>query len=391
MKREEVSVSIKHIRAVSFVAMAGAIVNVIWAVANIFFGSTFVVLENFAVAAGFLAAYFLNRLGNNFLAPILVSVMFLLHVSFATYFFGYGSGAYHFFLLGTVIPYLIFGRSEALIANALAAVSGLAYLACVIFQKSLLGQTVVGTIESMEVLNAFFLLAVLAATTAFFVATMRQGDDALEAEHARSEALLYNLLPEDIAKRLKAEPNKIIADSLPQVAILFADIVNFTPRSANLKPEEIVAFLNRIFSAFDKLAAKHGLEKIKTVGDAYMVAAGLPKRCEDPEHLAAEMALDMLRVVAELPDDVELRIGLHSGPAVAGVIGSQKLFYDVWGETVNIASRMESHGLAGQIQVTDTVRTKLSADYVFEPRGTVDIKGVGAVNTWLLKLGDKSG
>ena len=213
-------------------------------------------------------------------------------------------------------------------------------------------------------------------------------EDALEAEHARSEALLYNLLPEDIAARLKVEPERTIADSLPKVAILFADIVDFTPRASSLPAEEVVRLLNRVFSAFDELADKHGMEKIKTIGDAYMVAAGMPSPVGDPVHRVAEMALDMQRTAKlmskEFPEGLEVRIGLHAGPAVAGVIGNKKLFYDVWGETVNTASRMESHGEPGRIQVTCPVHEELVGDYNFELRGTVEIKGMGTVKTWWL-------
>ncbi len=217
----------------------------------------------------------------------------------------------------------------------------------------------------------------------------RRAEQALAEEHARSETLLYNLLPEEIAARLKVEPTKVIADSFPQVAILFADIVNFTPRSAKMKPENVVDFLNRIFSAFDELAEKHGLEKIKTIGDAYMLAAGMPNPCRNPVHRAAAMALDMLKATRslsrELGDDVQVRIGLHSGPAVAGVIGTSKLFYDVWGETVNTASRMESHGQSSRIQVTGAAKRELEDDYHFEPRGTIEVKGIGPIETWWLE------
>ena len=215
-----------------------------------------------------------------------------------------------------------------------------------------------------------------------------RAEQALEAEHARSEALLYNLLPEEIAARLKVQPDQIIADSLPKVAILFADIVDFTPRAARLPPEEVVGFLNTIFSAFDELAEKHGLEKIKTVGDAYMVAAGMPSPVGDPVHRVAAMALDMRQAVdrlsAEFAEGLEVRIGLHAGPAVAGVIGNRKLFYDVWGETVNTASRMESHGEPGQILVTMSAKEELDDAYEFEPRGIVEVKGLGKVETWFL-------
>lgn len=213
-------------------------------------------------------------------------------------------------------------------------------------------------------------------------------EDALEIEHARSEGLLYNLLPEDIAARLKLEPEQTIADSLPKVAILFADIVNFTPRSASLPPEEVVGFLNRIFSRFDEIAEKHGLEKIKTIGDAYMVAAGMPSAVGNPVHRIAEMALDMQRAARnmspEFPEGLQIRIGLHAGPVVAGVIGNKKLFYDVWGETVNTASRMESHGEPDRIQVTGSAYEELYGDYEFEERGKVEVKGMGEVATWWL-------
>ncbi len=234
-------------------------------------------------------------------------------------------------------------------------------------------------------LNAFVLIVGIVIYTLLL---SQRAEDALEVEHARSEALLYNLLPAEIAARLKNKPDEIIADNLPQVAILFADIANFTPRAINMAPESVVGFLNNIFSAFDELAETHGLEKIKTIGDAYMVAAGMPKICSNPGHRIAEMALDMLMVTEALSDEmgenINVRIGLHIGPAVAGVIGSRKLFYDVWGETVNTASRMESHGAPGRVQVTEAAWEELKDDFTFEHRGIVQIKGMGDVETWWL-------
>lgn len=378
----------KHTRAVDVVAISGLVVTALWAVANFFSGTAVIAFENIIVAVAFFIALVLNRRGRHDLAPNVVALVFLLHMAFVTFTFGYNSGAHQFFLLGTVIPYLIFPKSASKSANALALLSGLAYLACVLFQKQLPGTSIVGNEASMEIANAVFLLAILASTTAFFVVEMRKADDALEAEYARSEGLLYNLLPESIASRLKKEPDRTIADKLPQVAILFADIVDFTPRASILPPEEVVGFLNRLFSGFDQLAEKHGLEKIKTIGDAYMVAAGIPNSCVNPVHRTAEMALDMLRFAnersLEFPEGLQVRIGLHFGPVVAGVIGKKKLFYDVWGETVNTASRMESHGEPGRIQVTAPVHAELVNDYAFEQRGVVDVKGMEPVETWWL-------
>ena len=164
--------------------------------------------------------------------------------------------------------------------------------------------------------SSIWAVIIAAAITFVLLNRAERAEVALEAAHAQSEALLYNLLPEDIAARLKVEPDQTIADSLPQVAILFADIVDFTPRAATLPPEEVVGFLNRIFSQFDELAEKHGLEKIKTIGDAYMVAAGMPSPVGDPVHRIAEMALDMQRTAQvlsrEFPDGLQVRIGLHA-------------------------------------------------------------------------------
>ncbi|MEM6759858.1 MAG: adenylate/guanylate cyclase domain-containing protein [Pseudomonadota bacterium] len=242
--------------------------------------------------------------------------------------------------------------------------------------------------------DVLFVMNVVATQAAMYLTALsgfyllEKTERALEAEYARSEALLLNLLPSEIAARLKLEPDQTIADKLPNVAVLFADIVGFTPRAAALPPDQVVDFLNRVFTVFDQLAERHGLEKIKTIGDSYMVAAGMPSPVGDPAHRAANMALDMLRAAKDMseafPEGLELRIGLHAGPVVAGVIGNKKLFYDVWGQTVNTASRMESHGEPGRIQVTEQAYDALRHDYSFAERGRIDVKGVGNIETWWL-------
>ena len=244
-----------------------------------------------------------------------------------------------------------------------------------------------GLIVSFFVLNITGVTLTSFLMLRYFVGERERALDALDREHARSERLLLNVLPPSIAKRLK-ESSEIIADAFPDVTVLFADIVNFTPLAGRIPPEELVRLLDGLFSDFDALAENHGLEKIKTIGDAYMVAGGLPVERPDHARAVAEMALEMNDAVSqrgtERGNGFALRIGLDSGPVVAGVIGKKKFIYDLWGDTVNTASRMESHGLPGRIHVTGRTRDKLVDDYEFESRGEIEIKGKGLMNTFFL-------
>jgi len=214
-------------------------------------------------------------------------------------------------------------------------------------------------------------------------AYMRQ----LKAEREKSDRLLLNILPAPIAARLK-QSQGIIAEQFDDVTVLFADIVDFTLLSARVTPTELVGLLNEIFSLFDELAERHGLEKIKTIGDAYMVVGGLPMPRQDHAEAVADMALDMRQAIARLHDECEdrftIRIGMHSGPVVAGVIGTSKFAYDLWGDTVNTASRMESHGIPGHIQVSATTYRRLRKQYHFTARGPLCVKGKGEMKTYLL-------
>jgi adenylate cyclase len=209
----------------------------------------------------------------------------------------------------------------------------------------------------------------------------------LEQERARSEALLLNILPEPVADRLKRGED--VVDGFEDVSVLFADIVDFTPLSAGRTPEALVELLNDVFSRFDRLAERHGLEKIKTIGDAYLAVGGLPIPQSDHVERVARMALDMQAAAGDLSRElgvpVRLRIGLHAGPVVAGVIGLRKFSYDLWGDTVNVASRMESHGEPGRIHVTDTVRGSLRDRYRFDGPVPVDVKGKGRMSTYYLE------
>ena len=200
-----------------------------------------------------------------------------------------------------------------------------------------------------------------------------------EREYDRSEALLLNILPATVAARLKSSTGSDIADKYDEVSILFADLAGFTARASETEPVKLVHFLNEVFTSFDRLVERHGLEKIKTSGDGYVVVSGAPVARPDHAEAIAELALDMLRLAASLRDQdgrgVPIRIGLASGPVVAGVIGARKFFYDVWGDAVNVASRMESTGALGMIQVSDETYARLKCRFVLESRGMIEVKG----------------
>jgi adenylate cyclase len=218
----------------------------------------------------------------------------------------------------------------------------------------------------------------------------QQRQDALAAlrlEQERAESLLLNILPGSIAQRLKSSPQRI-ADHFSSASVLFADVVDFTPYSQKLTAAQVVGTLDRLFSHFDNLADGYGLEKIKTIGDAYMVAAGVPEPRSDHARVLALLALDMVEAMSPAGAcgdlGLEIRIGINSGPVVAGVIGRKRFLYDLWGDAVNTASRMESHGTANRIQVTRATYQLLDDEFDLEPRGTVAVKGKGDMETWYL-------
>jgi adenylate cyclase len=236
-------------------------------------------------------------------------------------------------------------------------------------------------VRTFDVLN----IVAVSFVAMLLLITFARGRDTAQA---RVEALLLNVLPAEVAQRLQSDPNSI-ADHFDEVSILFADVVDFTPLSSRLSAREVVGLLDRLFTSFDELVDRYAVEKIKTIGDCYMVAAGVPTQRPDHAQALAGLALEMRECAKTcLPEgadhDLRLRIGISSGPVVAGVIGRRRFLYDLWGDTVNMASRMESHGAPDTIQITRTTFELLRDDFVIEPIGLVDVKGKGDVETWRL-------
>jgi class 3 adenylate cyclase len=216
---------------------------------------------------------------------------------------------------------------------------------------------------------------------------VEQRTSELVAEKQTSERLLLNVLPGPIAERLKLGEG-VIVDRFDHVSVLFADIVGFTRMSQTTSPEALVTMLDDVFSLFDRLAEQHGLEKIKTIGDSYMVVAGIPQPSANHAQAIARMGLDMIAALSDYSkrtgSDLSIRIGIHTGSVVAGVIGRKKFIYDLWGDTVNTASRMESHGIPGQVHVTEAIYQALKDSFELEPRGSVEVKGKGVMTTYLV-------
>ncbi len=242
-------------------------------------------------------------------------------------------------------------------------------------------------------LTAYLLMLYFARRRQEALFSLDQAHRLLQAEQEKSERLLLNVLPAPIAARLKRH-TEVIADELAEVTILFADVVDFTQLSQNVPSKKMVPWLNEIFSAFDALATKHGIEKIRTIGDSYMAAAGAPTPRRGHARAVAEMALGMLEqsksMYAPNGEPLQIRIGINTGPVVGAVIGSNKFIYDVYGDAVNTASRMESQGVPNQIQVAQTTYDLLRDEYAFKERGTVTVKGKGDMLTYLL-TGRKEG
>ena len=380
----------KHVRATNLTALVSAMSISAWVPLAAMTGRGWVALENAVCALVFLSAIRLNHNRRYLLAVALVIAGVHAQMALATFLFGGDSGVDLFYPTIIIGPYLMFPRSRRRHAHTWAAIGGMIWAATIALAfNGHLPVRVVGMSQAARITtNLCIALASLLAIAYGFIWIVDDTEDALVEETQRADRLLLNVLPASIAERLKAGESNI-ADSFQQVTVMFADIVGFTPLSARLSPEALVARLNVLFTDFDGLATQLGLEKIKTIGDAYMVVGGLPEPMPDAAGAMARMALAMIEAVErrseEAGDELSLRIGIHSGPAVAGVIGDRKFAYDVWGDTVNTASRMESHAEPGRIQVSDATRQLLGERFELEPRGEIEIKGKGAMKTWFLK------
>lgn len=334
-------------------------------------------------------APFFHRFGPTSAALYLCCIWLIFGIGYCM-FFGRESGLQFYFLAGAAASLLVFGPERLILSACVTIVALIAFLVTETVFVAPLGFIRVEPIflDTLYYLTVPFAFLLIFTTSYFAFKEASQAELALESEYEFSERLLQNILPRAVAIRLRDHRTQLVADQIPSATILFADIVNFTPRAARWQPQQVIAFLGRVFSQFDAIASAHGLEKIKTIGDAYMVAGGLPEPKPDHEAAVARMALDLLdccrQISQQVGEPVEVRIGLDTGPVVAGVLGPNKLLYDVWGDTVNTAAHMESHGVAGRIQVADCLKKRLEDRFDFELRGDIEVKGKGAMRVWFL-------
>jgi adenylate cyclase len=341
---------------------------------------------NFALVAAVLLVPLAHRLSAIAGGLLLVAVEFAALVGFASFFSREGGGHLQYFIAAAA-AFVIFGLERLwLVGGVIVLAIGLHLY--VWYSFPLVGpmtpahQAVIDSQYTQGAITTFVLIA----------ASVYYAFSLAEQAKAETDAVLRNVLPDPIVERLKANPGGLIADNIDDASVMFADISGFVALARRLGAHATVDMLSRIVSEFDKLAVHHGVEKIKTIGDAYMVVAGLPEPVPDHTVRLARMGLDMLATVERLRTEadiaISLRIGMASGPVMAGVIGTRKFSYDVWGDPVNLASRLEGQSSPGRILICPGCRTKLGEDFLYEARGPIDIKGIGAQETWFL-LGER--
>lgn len=339
----------------------------------------------------FFTVLWLNHKARFLAARLLFNLSAVAYISVYVFALGPQVNGQIFFLLVVMTAFFIYPNSEKNYQYAIIALSAAVFTAFEIYFY-FFNQPFLIVSDSLLILfklsfNVGFLIFLISFS--YYIAShYEQAENLLALEKKYSDDLLHSILPDSIVKRLKVDPG-IIADRFEATTILFADIVGFTKFSEKIPPSHLVTLLNKMFSIFDELTNRYGLEKIKTMGDAYMVAGGIPIARKDHAQSIADLALEMRVKLAEFnqqqQQSFDIRIGIHTGSVIAGVIGIKKFVYDIWGDTVNVASRMESHGIPGEIQVSEATYLLLKDQYLFEERGVIEIKGKGEMRVYLLK------
>jgi adenylate cyclase len=384
----------RRLRAVNVTAWLGALVELFFAVLRFLDPGPKMLrraMVNAAFALAMASVPLLHRFGQ-LAAPLALVVIVYTIIFWITYQVGTDGGSYLYYLIAGTLGILVLGTERPLLTVALSVVAiGLNVTLHLVLPRNT-GD--LSTPFGPFVINVVASSAILYAVVHYAFRQTAHAEAAAEREHALSEALLANILPQRVGARLKQRMDSVIADSYAEASVLFVDMAGFTTRASDTAPDELVRFLNDVFTRLDNLVERHRLEKIKTSGDGYMVVSGVPEPLADHAGALADLALDILDALAGLVDSkgraVPVRLGIASGPVVAGVVGTRKFFYDVWGDAVNTASRMESTGVAGKIQVGPSTFELLADRFELEERGVIEVRGKKPMRTWFL-IGRKPG
>ncbi len=372
----------KHIVFVNSLALAGMTMTGVFAPMQVVYGDARTLAVYVATFAFLAAVMALNRRGHQVLAASGLCLV-AWTVTFAQAALDPREGSVHFFLLaGVFLPYLAISHRQGWkLPVLLSVLAGLSFLYFIYHEDAARsGDTMLYLMTMAGVVGA------IATAGHYTRAVTSRAERELDAQRALSDSLLLSILPAPIAERLK-RGDELIADELPEVSVLFLDIAGFTRLATEIPADELVGRLNAIVSTFDRLAERYGVEKIKTIGDGYMVAAGVPIPRADHARAIADMALAMRDAVDTQPEaaGMQVRIGIATGPVVAGVIGASKFAYDLWGDTVNTAAKLEETGIGGEIQICEATKQSLGDGYAIAERGAVHLKGKGEVRTHLLE------
>ena len=378
----------RHRRVLNMTAMISAAITAFFGIQGVFFGQEWWVS---AINLGSAAIYIMipRMCGwGEIVAPLVFIAVSYTTIVILTAHLGTGTGLQFYFVVAAAIMLVVLGIDHMLLACVLSAIGAAAVIALELTVPNDTGVQPHWAFLTSFVLTVITAWILVVATLWYALREIRRTREAMEAEYDRSEQLLANILPAEVARRLKDPSRTVIADKYEDASILFADIAGYTKRASDTPPAELVRFLDRLYTDLDALVDRHGLEKVKTSGDSYMVVSGVPEPRPDHVEALASLALDMADAVADLRDPqgraVPFRMGLAAGPVVAGVVGARKFFYDVWGDAVNVASRMETTDVEGRIQVPQNVYERLNHAFVLEKRGEVDVKGKGVMTTWYL-------
>jgi adenylate cyclase len=379
----------RHLRVLTVTTRIGAVVSGFFGVQGLIVGQDMVWIGMLNLVSGaiFLMIPLLYRFGELVPALVFFTVAYT-SITVVCWHLGTGSGLLFYYLVAATLMVLILGVDHLVLASVLAAILAATVIALEMVVPYNTGVQPDWAFRLGFILTVISAWVMVVAVVWYALREIRRARRAMEAEYERSETLLTNILPATIAARLKDPTRNIIADKYDDASILFADIAGYTKRASDTTPSDLVRFLDRLYTDLDALVDRHGLEKVKSSGDSYMVVSGVPVPRDDHMEALACLALDMAAAVADLTDpqgrDVPLRIGLAAGPVVAGVVGARKFFYDVWGDAVNVAARMETTDVEGRIQVPHDVYERLNHAFLLEERGEVHVKGKGVMHTWYL-------